>query len=231
MKNIVITGVSSGIGFHLAKDLSKNHNVYGLSRKKPKIKNSNFIFLKTDLRNLKSLQSTLKKIKKVDVLINNAGISKSNKKNFLEKFKDIVNVNLNIPYVLSENLKNKLKKSNNASIINICSLGSHFGFSKNPGYVASKGGLFTLTKAMAMDYNHNRIRVNSVTPGYIKTKMTSRSYLNRKKSKLRVNKTILKRWGNPEDIFGIVEYLISEKSSYVTGQDFKVDGGYTAKGL
>jgi len=231
MRNIVITGVSSGIGFHLANSLTLNNKVYGLSRKKPKIKNDNFIFLKTDLRNLKSLTNSLKKIKKVDVLINNAGISKSNKKNFLEKFKDIININLNIPYVISENLKKKLKKSKNASIINICSLGSHLGFSKNPGYVASKGGLYTLTKALSIDYNQNKIRVNSVTPGYIKTKMTSQSFLNKRKSNLRINKTILKRWGQPEDIFGIVEYLISEKSSYVTGQDFKVDGGYTAKGL
>ena len=61
--------------------------------------------------------------------------------------------------------------------------------------------------------------------------MTSQSFLNKRKSNLRVNKTILKRWGQPEDILGIIEYLISEKSSYVTGQDFKVDGGYTAKGL
>ena len=87
MRNIVITGVSSGIGFHLANSLTLNNKVYGLSRKKPKIKNDNFIFLKTDLGNLKSLTSSLKKIKKVDVLINNAGITKSSKKNFLEKFK------------------------------------------------------------------------------------------------------------------------------------------------
>ena len=89
----------------------------------------------------------------------------------------------------------------------------------------------TLTKALAVDYSKIKIRVNSVSPGYIKTKMTAKTYINKKKSKIRIDKTILKRWGEPKDLLGIIEYLISDKSSYVTGQDFIIDGGFTAKGI
>jgi len=231
MKHIVITGASSGIGLYLSQNLIKQNKVYGLCRKRPNIKNSNFIFIKTNLQNFKNISKSINKIKKADVLINNAGISKSNKKNFLKKFKEILNINLNVPYHLSEALKNKLKVSKNPSIVNICSLSSHLGFPNNPGYVASKGGLFSLTKALAVDYSSVKIRVNSVSPGYIKTKMTAKSFVKKKESKIRIDKTILKRWGKPDDLLGIIEYLISEKSSYVTGQDFKIDGGYTAKGL
>ena len=179
----------------------------------------------------KSIRRALNKIKEANVLINNAGITSSKKSNVLEKFKEIINLNLNAPYYLCEQIKNKLKSSKNSSIINICSLGSHLGFPNTPGYIASKGGLYSLTKALAIDYGSMKIRVNSVSPGYIKTKMTEKSYLNKKNSRMRIQKTILKRWGEPKDLFGIIEYLISEKSSYVTGQDFIIDGGFVAKGI
>ena len=191
MNKIIITGVSSGIGLYLAESLIKKNLVYGLSRKKPKIKNKNFFYLKTNLHSEKSIKKSLSKIKKANVLINNAGITSSSQKTFLKKFKEIINLNLNVPYYLSEQLKTKLSSSKNPSIINICSLGSHLGFPNTPGYIASKGGLLTLTKALAVDYSKIKIRVNPVSPGYIKTKMTAKTYIN-KKSKIRIDKTILK---------------------------------------
>ena len=86
------------------------------------------------------------------------------------------------------------------SIINITSLAAELGFPDNVAYVASKGGLKQLTKAMAIDLAKKNIRVNSVGPGYVKTKMTRKSWLNKKKRNNRSDRIILKRWANPKDI-------------------------------
>ena len=88
-----------------------------------------------------------------------------------------------------------------------------------------------LTKSMALDYRKYQIRVNSISPGYILTNMTINSYKNKKQYKDRLNRTILKRWGKPTDLVGIIKFLISEDSSYITGEDIVVDGGWLARGL
>ena len=107
----------------------------------------------------------------------------------------------------------------------------YLAFPNNPGYVSSKGGVRSLTKALALDYSNFKIRVNSISPGYINDGMSKYIYMYKKKNKKRLQRMILKRWGTPEDLFGIVEYLFSSKSSYVTGQDFVIDGGWISKGL
>ena len=88
-----------------------------------------------------------------------------------------------------------------------------------------------LTKALALDYGKLGIRVNSISPGYINSGMSKKSFQNKKKNLERKNRMIIKRWGTPKDLFGAIEFLISEKSSYITGQDIIVDGGWLAKGL
>ena len=75
------------------------------------------------------------------------------------------------------------------------------------------------------------VRVNSISPGYIREGMSEKSFKDIKKRKKRMNRMIVKRWGKASDIFGAIEYLISDKSSYVTGQDLVIDGGWISKGL
>ena len=84
---------------------------------------------------------------------------------------------------------------------------------------------------MAIDLSKHNIRVNSISPGYFKTAMTKKSYKNKFQKKKRLSRMILNRWGEPKDLLGIVEFLISKKSSYITGQDFIIDGGWLSKGL
>ena len=230
MLNIVLTGCSSGIGLAILNYLTKKNFVYAIGRKEPKIISKNYKFIKCDLNNINNLNSKLSKIKKADVLINNSASAALDKEK-IKNFKKILNLNLVVPYILSEKLKNKLLKSKNASIINICSINSYQAFPNNPGYVSSKGGLLSLTRALALDYGSYKIRVNSISPGYIRTSMTEKSYNKKIENKKRLSRMLIKRWGTPEDIVGLVEYLISNKSSYVTGQDFVVDGGWLAKGL
>jgi len=170
---------------------------------------------------------------KVDILVNNAGITKGN--SFLdytdEDWKNTLKINLDVPYKLCQFVGNIMKKQGSGSIINITSLNAEQGFFCNPAYVASKGALKQLTKAIAMDLGKYGIRVNNVGPGYFKTKMTKKSWDDLSLRKERENRTILGRWGNPEDLAGVVIFLASDASSYITGQDIYVDGGWLAKGI
>ena len=106
-----------------------------------------------------------------------------------------------------------------------------FGFPGNPAYVASKGGVRALTKALALDYASKNIRVNNIVPGYVCTAMTEKSYLDEKLYSERLDRMMIQRWGKAEDLAGAAIYLASEASSYVTGIDLIIDGGWTAKGL
>ncbi len=224
--NILLTGSSKGIGKKIFNHLKKNHNVFSIERTRKNYKNH----FECDLRNIDKLKMISKKIRKIDVIINNAGISYSSNDKF-KNFFDIVNTNLIAQFYVSSVFLSHLKKSKNPSIINISSINAYQAFPENPGYVASKSGLIGLTRSLALDYGKYNIRVNSISPGYLSDGMTLKSFMNRKKRYERSKRTIFNKWGNAEDLFGIVDYLISNKSSYVTGQDFVIDGGWLAKGL
>ncbi|MDP6574944.1 MAG: SDR family oxidoreductase [Candidatus Peribacteraceae bacterium] len=142
-----------------------------------------------------------------------------------------LDVNLCAPFFLSQKLLPLLKESESASIINITSLNAELAFPDNPAYVSSKAALSGLTRSMALDLGQLGIRVNSVAPGYIKTKMTGESYNNPIKRKERSNRTVLGRWGTPNDLLGPLLFLASNMSSYVTGHSLFVDGGWKIRGL
>tara|TARA_B100000287_G_scaffold355201_1_gene345748 strand:- start:4659 stop:5369 length:711 start_codon:yes stop_codon:yes gene_type:complete len=166
----------------------------------------------------------------INGLVNCAGITRGNDlfEYTDEDWEQTYKVNLKAPYELSKRAS-KFMLNNGGSIINITSLNSELGFPNNPAYVTMKGGLKQLTKSLAVDLGKYNIRVNNVGPGYIKTNMTKYGWKhNREKIEER---TILGRWGEPQDLVGTVIYLLSSASSYVTGQDIYVDGGYLTKGL
>jgi NAD(P)-dependent dehydrogenase (short-subunit alcohol dehydrogenase family) len=124
-----------------------------------------------------------------------------------------------------------MSKNKGGSVINITSLGAHLGFPKNPSYQISKAGVRQLTKSLALDWGKKSVRVNNICPGYIKSRMTMKSYKDLNAKKKRLDRMMLDRWGNQEDIVGAAIFLISDASSYITGSDIYVDGGWTAKGL
>jgi gluconate 5-dehydrogenase len=125
-------------------------------------------------------------------------------------------------------IKNKIKKS---SLINLTSLNSEMAFSNNPGYVSTKGALKMLTKSFAIDYSKYGIRFNNIGPGYFLTDMTKKNFADKIKRQERLSRIPLGRYGHPKEIFGIIAYLLSDASSYVTGQDFYIDGGFLSKGI
>jgi len=183
---------------------------------------------------LKLKQFVEKKFGKLDILINNAGVSFPHDTiNYSEKAWDqTYEVNLKAPFILSQEFAKIMKKQKQGGvIINITSINAELAFPNNPAYQAFKGGLKQLTKSLALDFSKYNIRVNNLGPGYFKTNMTKKSWNDPKTKKERAKKTILNRWGMSEDLAGPIIFLVSDASSYITGQDLYVDGGWLAKGI
>ena len=229
----IITGAAQGNGKAIASGYEKaGANVLAVDTKVLKFNN----IVQGDI----SDGSTIDEIKSLVgnyfydnlVLINNAGISKPAPFPYPKKDWDLtLKVNLTAPFMLIEALIPIFKKTKKGSIINITSLNAELAFPNNPAYVASKGGLKQLTKSFALDLGPRGIRVNNVGPGYIKTKMTKGSWENLEQRSHIASKTVFGRWGTPDDLIGIVCFLLSDLSAYITGQDIYVDGGWSVKGL
>ena len=239
IKNFVtiVTGSGRGIGLEIATGFYKyGAKVIRIDSNLKKHKLYKFDDYKIDLTKQKLVTRCLNEIRhrygRIDVLINNAGVTKNAKNSYDEK---ILNETLSINLIAAYNLSNKvckiMSKRKKGSIINITSLGAERGFIGNSSYQVSKAGLKQLTKALACDWGQKNIRINNVCPGYIKTPMTMRSFKNSKLKKNRDTRMILKRWGEPKDLVGPCIFLASDSSSYITGSDIFVDGGWLAKGL
>ena len=208
-KIVVITGTRTGIGKALFEGFTKAKAiVYPFERK------TCDIFKKKERE--KFLNTIIKDHEKIDVLINNAGVTKGN----------VIETNL---LVVKDLCKEVAEHMDEGSIINITSIASIFGMSENLEYGMAKGGLRILTKCLAIDLAP--IRVNNICPGYFKTKMTQESYQKACKRMQREKRIIMKRFGEAEELVGTAIFLASRASSYITGTDLIVDGGFSAKGI
>ena len=237
-KVALVTGASRGNGRAIASGLAAaGAAVISLDILKQRSRDGveHYLCDITDLESVqKSLNYILNKYNKIDILVNNAGISQPS--SFLDYPDDLwektYKVNLKAPFELMRRVGKIMKKcGTGGSIINITSLNSELAFPDNPAYVAFKGALKQLTKSAALDLGKYDIRVNNVGPGYFMTDMTKSSWQNPDQHGQRAQKTILGRWGEPNDLVGITIFLSSDASSYITGQDVYVDGGWLIKGL
>jgi 2-deoxy-D-gluconate 3-dehydrogenase len=171
-----------------------------------------------------------KEHRRLDILVNAAGVTKG--WDDVTEYPDEVwertlKINLEAPFRLCRGM-GRLMKESGGSIINITSLAAERGAPDNPAYGAAKGGLKSMTKSLAVSLGKYGIRVNNIGPGYIRTDMTGLSWNDPALRERRRQSTILKRWGQPSDLAGLVVLLASEASSYITGQDLYVDGGWLA---
>tara|TARA_Y100000741_G_C18211557_1_gene541936 strand:- start:280 stop:996 length:717 start_codon:yes stop_codon:yes gene_type:complete len=231
-QTVLITGASRGIGKSLFKAYSNlGANVIGTTTDKKKFINKNF--LEVNFENEKSTNSfykKIKKLKKVDILINNAGINKiSSIQNLDEKsLKKILNVNLLAPILLTKIVSQKMIKRKSGSIINIGSIFGHVSKSQRSSYSAAKAGLEGFTKAASLDLAKYGILVNSVCPGFVKTDLTKK-ILGLNKIKQLEKEIPLGRLSSSEEIVNLIIFLSSNKNTYVTGQSFIIDGGFIVK--
>ena len=235
-KVCVVTGANRGIGKAIASKLREAKGVVvGIDMSFDN--DENFLNIQADLSSSKDIERGIKALSenfdKIDVLVNCAGLtipSKSEEYDF-EDWRKTFAVNLDGAFLLTSSMLFLLKRSVSASVINITSLNASLGFPNNPAYVSSKTGLLGLTRAWSVDWGKYGIRSNCVSPGYIKTEMTGKTWEDLSLRKQRTDRTSLGRWGSPEDIANTTIFLASDMSSYITGQMINVDGGWTSKGL
>tara|TARA_B100002019_G_scaffold293508_1_gene321734 strand:- start:2296 stop:3045 length:750 start_codon:yes stop_codon:yes gene_type:complete len=236
-RNILITGGSRGIGESISKGFLQNGaNVTILDKKNPSKQNkSNFI--KCDLAdhaNIKNSINNYIKHSSPHVLINCVAITLPNKSERYTKvdWERTLSINLSgIFYICQEVGNHMIQKKISGSIINLTSIGAEQGFENNPAYGASKAGLKQLSKSLAAEWGKFNIRVNNLVPGYTNTPMNKKSWNNLKLRNQRSANTMLNRWAAVEEMVGPAIFLASDASSYITGSDLIVDGGWLSKGM
>lgn len=235
-KAAIVTGAAGDIGNAIANGLRKaGANVISVDKDKKISEHDSFVNI--DITNTKDVGFYINRIleqNKINILVNCAGITFANNLfDYKESdWEQTYQVNLKAPYNLSKLVaKNMIDNKINGSIINITSLAAEVGLPDNPAYIAFKGALKQLTKSLAYDLGKYGIRANNIAPGYIHTNMTDKSYKDEQRNRLIKSKTLLNRWGEPDDIAGAVIFLASDASAYITGQDIIVDGGWLTKGI
>ena len=228
-KKILVTGYSSGIGNCLIKKyLSLGAKVYSTSTKL-EFKKKNLIVLKCNFLNQHSQDIFFKKIENItfDVVVNNDGINIIDeiyniKDQDIEK---IIRINLTIPAQIIKFTSRRMIKRRKGKIINISSIFGSISKSKRASYSSSKSGLIGLTKASALDLAKYNILVNSVSPGFIDTKLT-RKILGKNLMKKMKNQIPLKKIAKPDEIIPYIIFLSSDNNNYITGQNCVIDGGF-----
>lgn len=235
-----ITGGTRGIGKQIAITLAdagydivvnyRNENSdLEDTKKQIEEKNVKFFCVKGDVSKFEDTESMVSKITeecgKIDVLVNNAGITKDNLLIRMKKedFDDVINVNLVGTFNVTKNVVPIMMKQRSGRIINISSVVGVSGNSGQANYSASKAGIIGFTKSLAKELGSRNVLVNAVAPGFIETQMTD---VLKPEIKDEISKTIpLKRMGNTQDVANVVKFLASDESSYITGQVINVDGG------
>ncbi|MBM7618956.1 3-oxoacyl-[acyl-carrier protein] reductase [Bacillus tianshenii] len=239
-KTAVITGASRGIGRAIALELAGHGanivvNYSGSEAKAYEVveeikqNGGNAIAIRANVANMEEVQSMMKESLEhfgtIDVLVNNAGITRDNLLMRMkeDEWDDVININLKGVFNATKAVTRQMMKQRSGRIINIASI---VGVSGNPGqanYVAAKAGVIGLTKTTARELASRHITVNAIAPGFITTDMTDKLTEDVKTEMLK--QIPLARFGEAKDIASVVSFLASEKSAYITGQTLHVDGG------
>ena len=234
-KVAIVTGGASGIGLSIAEKLLKNnyqviisYNSSTDSARGLLEKYENLDIFQIDLSNPENTQSLIdfafSKYRKIDLLVNNAGVDlvKMINDTTFDDFDYIMKVNLYSPYFLARGVSKHMIDAKYGNIINISSILGITGGSCESAYSISKAGLDGLTKSLAQEFGPSNIRVNSIAPGLIDTKMNSNLTTDE------INNLVMdfpiSRIGTPDDVADLVLYL--EHAGYVTGQVIQVNGGW-----
>lgn len=241
MKTALVTGGSRGIGKAIAQKLAETSNVaVGYSNSKEQaveVVNSiqanggNAIAVQIDVTDNESVEKCFELIEKefssVEILVNNAGITKDNIFPRLKQddWDSVIDTNLTGSFRVSQRAIKGMMKNKWGRIVFISSVAGISGNMGQSNYAASKAGMIGLAKTISKELGSRNITSNVIAPGYIDTDMTS--FLNDEQKEDIIGQLSIKRVGKPEDIANMVSFLCSDESEYITGQVFPVDGGLT----
>jgi len=236
---VLITGASNGIGRQLAVDLStRGAIVAGCGRSIPRLKevlvevrraSPRSAMIGCDVGDAEQVRGMMAKVLadygKIDILINNAGITKDNLLMRIseEDFDTVINVNLKSVFNMTKAVQKTMLKNRKGSIINMSSVVGVKGNAGQTNYAASKAGVIGFTKSVALELGSRNIRCNAIAPGFIETEMTAK--LNDDVVQGWRDGIPLKRGGTTEDVANACLFLASDMSAYITGQVMNVDGG------
>lgn len=238
-KVAIITGAARGIGFSIAEMLSEHgatsviididQEAVNAAVQKIDDRGNRAVGFTADVTNSDEIASIFKEINKefgkIDILINNAGITKDG---LLMKMKEadwdaVINVNLKGTFICTQKVCRYMLKSRSGVILNIASVVGLMGNAGQANYAASKGGIIALTKSSAKEFASRNIRVNAIAPGFIQTEMTDKlpqEIIDNYSSAIP-----LSRLGTVKDVANLCIFLASEEAGYITGQTIQVDGG------
>ena len=250
LKNKVVVVI--GAGGHLCSEISKGfaksncdlilldirlHKTLKLKKEIELFSDNNIITFKIDASKKKDLISVLnkilKKVSKVDVLVNGAGINDST--NFLDinidNWQNVIDSQLTATFLSCQVFGKHMLKNGNGSIINISSASSGPPLSKAFAYSAAKSGIKNLTQNLAREWGKSGIRVNAIRPGFFPTDWNKKNFIDAKRKKNILAHTPMGRFGNPNELIGATLWLASDASKFVTGSEVAVDGGFSCMSI
>ena len=239
-KVAIVTGASRGIGQAIALELAKQgaklvisaSSVQNLKETEDKLRaqgSTEFIAVAADVKSAEQINLVVKNCidtySRVDILANNAGITRDNLLALMSEseWDDVLNTNLKSAFLFTKACSRPMIRQKGGSIINISSVVGLTGNAGQANYAASKAGLIGFTKSVAKELAKKNVRANVIAPGFIRTKMTDQLP---EEIKQKVTAQVaLGRLGEPEEIASVVGFLASDASRYMTGQVLVVDGG------
>jgi NAD(P)-dependent dehydrogenase (short-subunit alcohol dehydrogenase family) len=243
-KRVLVTGGSKGIGKDIALSFAKlgatvvisGRNDEALSAAVLELNrhSSNCSYVKADIRHVadihKMVDEAVAHMGGLDVLVNNAGVNipKPAMEVTEEDWDSVVDTNLKGSFFSSQRAAKYFLSQKSGKIINIVSQMAFVGYIKRAAYCSSKGGAVQMTKALAVEWAPNNIKVNAVAPTFIETELTSSMFEDREFYQDVLNRIPLGKLAQPSDVTGAVLFLASDMANFVTGETIKVDGGWTA---
>ena len=243
-KKALVTGGSKGIGVDIAIVLAQagadiavvGRDVAGLEKtaKAVEAEGRECVIIPADLATVNGCEFVvnvaLDEFGTVDILVNNAGIARVDKllDASVEDWEDVQAVNLRAPFILSKSIAPNMIEQKSGKIINISSQAGVIALEEHAAYCASKGGLNMLTKVMAAEWSRYNVQCNAVCPTIILTPMAQQVWSDPAKSGPMLEKTPLRRFGQPIEVADLVLFLASPASDLITGETILIDGGFTA---